>query len=569
MPLRVAEMALQRALRIGAPTVGGDQGGRILPGASARVFFKVTPMARAPIAPLSAFVNGRVLTMAPGAGRSEVVVVRGETIAAVGGRELLGRFPGAEVHDLAGATLCPGFIDAHHHLCISALQPRWADLRGVADLEGLARALTAQSRREPDAPWIRGAGWSEIGTGFAPHRRDLDALGLDRPVLVAHYSLHQGVCDSRALDELGIGPTSPDPEGGSIERDPDGALNGLLIERAWSAAHHLSLAPYDDPDRWAEHIRAAAHLLLTDGITAVHDTACPPEAESAYAALARDRALPISVLACPHPADLLGPLEPSRLSGAPSGHGDEWFRIGPMKLFADGGVSPAIDVHLQGSRLSFGTIFEGLAEQVGAAVDRDFRVAVHAIGNAGLDVALDAFDAANSARPGVDHRFRVEHACLASAAQLERLARLDGVAVVQPAFLHHLGGQVEGVKFDDAEWLAFATMQRTGVRLAASSDCPCTFHEPLRGAHHGARRLTSSGAVLDASESVSFADWLRAYTAGAAYAGGQESERGAIAPGLRADLVVLDGDLDAEAPPVVAETWVAGRPVYQRRGLAP
>jgi predicted amidohydrolase YtcJ len=189
-------------------------------------------------------------------------------------------------------------------------------------------------------------------------------------------------------------------------------------------------------------------------------------------------------------------------------------------------------------------------------------VAVHAIGNAGLEAALGAFEATARRHPDGDHRFRVEHACLASADQLRRLAGLGGVAVVQPGFLHHLGGQVEGVHFDDAVWLPFGDMQRAGLTMAASSDCPCTFHEPLRTSAHGASRRTSSGAVLDPGQAVSFEDWLWAYTAGAALAGGQEHERGSIAPGLRADLVVLEGELDAHQPPVVAQTWVGGRQVH-------
>ena len=502
--------------------------------------------------------------MEPATPEPEVLVVDGGRIAAVGRREVLGRFPDADVHDLRGRTLCPGFVDAHHHLSIAALHPRWADARAVGDVEQLAGVLRAHALRHGDVPWVRAAGWSDIGTGFVPHRRDLDGLGLDRPVLVAHYSLHQGVTDSRGLDELGIGASTPDPPGGTIGRDPDGMPNGLLVERAWSDAHRRSLAPYDDPDRWADHIVSAAGALLADGITAVHDTACSPEAEAAYAIAARAGRLPVSVLACPHPSALLGPPDATRLAHGPhTGDGDAWFRTGPVKLFADGGVLPALDVHLGGRRLTFGTVFDDLHGQVERAVAAGYRVAVHAIGNAGLQTALDAFSEVAARHPDDDHRFRVEHACLASAPQLHRLAELGGVAVVQPAFLHHLGGQVEGVAFDDATWLAFATMQRAGVTMAASSDCPCTFHQPIRGAAHGSSRRTSSGAVLTEEEAVSFEDWLQAYTAGAAYAGGQESERGTLRAGRRADLVVLDGALVSDPLPKVAQTWVAGELVYE------
>ncbi|HYA69510.1 MAG TPA: amidohydrolase, partial [Acidimicrobiales bacterium] len=465
--------------------------------------------------------------------------------------------------DLGGRILCPGFIDAHHHLSFAALQPRWADLLGVASVEELGARLRAHASREPETPWIRGAGWSDLVTGFVPHRRDLDDLGLDRPVVVAHFSLHQAVVDSRGLDVLGLGPSSPDPPGGTIGRDFDGTLNGLVIERAWSAAHARSLAPYADPERWADHIEATARHLLRDGITAVHDAACPPQAETAYRSLAAAGRLPVSVLVMPHPVAVLGGPDAERLEGPPTGEGDALVRVGAIKLFADGGILPAIDVHLGGEPLRVGSLFPDLGRDTELVASRGFRVAVHAIGNAGLDSALDAFEVVARRHGGLDHRFRVEHACLASTPQLARLAALGGVAVVQPGFLDHLGRAVEGVTFDDARWLPFADIERSGAVTAASSDAPCTFHQPLLTSSQGASRRTGSGAVLDPGQVVGFEDWLRAYTVAAAYAGGQESERGALAPGLRADLVVLDGDLDPDHPPSVAETWVAGRLVYR------
>jgi len=489
-------------------------------------------------------------------------VIENGRIAAVGERDVLAAYTNATVEDLRGRTLLPGFIDAHNHLSITALLPRWADLTGATTLAEIGTRLTEQAASEPESPWIRGTGWSDLGTGLLPHRRDLDALGLDRPVLVAHYSLHQAVVDSRGLDELGIGPSTPDPPGGAIGRDRDGTLNGLLVERAWSEGHARSMAPLSDPDRWAEHIEQAARRLLRDGITAVHDAACAPAAEAAYRSLARARRLPVSVLVMPHPAAVLARPDPGRLAGPPTGEGDRNLRVGPVKLFADGGVLPAIDVRVGGTPLRVGTLLPGFADDVELVVSRGFRVAVHAIGNGGLAAALEAFAGAARRHPGLDHRFRVEHACLASAAQLSRLADVGGVAVVQPGFLRHLGQAVEGLAFDDATWLPFADIRRSGAVMAASSDAPCTFHEPLLTSAHGASRRTGSGAVLDIGQRVDYEDWLWAYTTGAAYAGGQEAERGALAPGLQADLVVLEGALDPDHPPRVAETWVGGRLVH-------
>jgi len=508
-----------------------------------------------------AFVNGPILTMDPSLGHADVVIIEGTRIAAVGKRDLLGAYSDAVIADLNGRTLLPGFIDAHNHLSIAALHPLWADLSTVTSMEALQRALVQQAARDPDAAWVRGGGWSET-TGLLPERRDLDALGIDRPVIVVHFSLHQCVVNSQGLDELGIGPATPDPPGGSIVRDADGRPTGLLIERAWSAAHARSLAGYADPDRWGELIAARARVLLRDGITCVHDAACAPSAEAVYRRMAAAGTLPISVLLMPHAEALLMPSSAQRLEGPVTGEGDERLRVGPMKFFADGGVAPAIDATSAGLRFTHGVQFTDLSKHLVRAVERGFRVAVHAMGNVGLAAALDAFARAARVRRDDDHRFRVEHGTLASPAQLAEMAALGAVAVVQPGFLQHMGALVEGLRFDNEIWLPFGAMARAGVRLAASSDDPCAIHEPLRTAAHGATRRTGSGSILDAQQALTYEDWLRAYTTGAAYAGGQEHERGTLTPGKRADLVMLEGTLDAAHPPRVSETWVDGELAY-------
>jgi predicted amidohydrolase YtcJ len=171
---------------------------------------------------------------------------------------------------------------------------------------------------------------------------------------------------------------------------------------------------------------------------------------------------------------------------------------------------------------------------------------------------LLCFSAAANRQGDADRRWRIEHACLASRRQIADMAALGVVGVVQPGFVDHLGRLVEGLTSEEESWLPFGEMERAGVRLAASSDDPCAFHQPLRTSTHGATRRTGSGGVLDAAQAIGYTDWLRLYSAGAAYAGGQEHERGTLTPGKRADLVVLEGRLDPDHPPRVVETWVGG-----------
>ncbi len=512
--------------------------------------------------PVTIFSGGPILTMDGACPDPGLVVIEDDRIVAVGDTALARRYPDAHAVDLDGRTLAPGFIDAHNHLCIAALHPRWADLSDVHTPEALCAALQAQARAEPDAAWVRGVGWSDLDDGFTPTRWVLDVLGFDRPVIAVHYSYHQCVVSSAGLDALGLSDTSPDPPGGSLGRTESGALDGVLNERAFSDAHERSMAPFRDPDRWADLIVEASRGLLREGIVSVHDAACPPSAERVYRTLARDRRLPISIVLMPHGEALLGPLDAARLHGPPTGDGDERLRVGPVKLFADGGVLPAIGGHIKGHPISLGLAFPGLEDQVRSVVEHGFGIAVHAIGNRGAEATLDAFAAATRLRPGDDVMFRIEHATLLGAEQTRRMAGLGAIAVIQPGFLHHMGGAVEGFQLDEADWMPFGQLARSGVVVAASSDAPCAFREPLLTAARGVTRITSKGTVLDASQSLPYEDWLRAYTVDAARAGGQEGDRGQLKAGLQADFVLLEGVLDPVNPPKVSETWVAGARVF-------
>jgi len=226
-----------------------------------------------------------------------------------------------------------------------------------------------------------------------------------------------------------------------------------------------------------------------------------------------------------------------------------------VKLFADGGVAIALDTSINGTPLRGGMLFGDLEEHATAAADRGFRIAVHAMGNAGVQAMIDTATVIARRAPGADHRFRVEHAGVTSPDQWRRLADLGAVAVVQPGFVEHVGTSTSGFRFDHHHWLAFAGLAEAGVLLAGSSDDPCAPSAPLWGAALGVLRRTTAGQDFEPEQSVPFTDWLAAYTTGAAYAGGQEAERGSLTPGKLADLVVLDR---ADAQARVLQTWKRG-----------
>jgi len=521
-------------------------------------------------APLTVFRGGPILTMGP-SGTAESLVVRGDRVEAVGERALgdAAAAAGASVVELDGRTVVPGFIDAHCHLSVTALEAEWLDCTTIADDAALAGGLRHLADARPQVDWVRACRWDE-STGIRPTRSLLDDAVGDRPAIVVHHTFHQAVVNSAALDRLGIGRNTVDNTGVTpggmdiedIERTGSGEPTGLLLERAFGQAHAESVRAFSDPERFEELLIARGLALHRHGITAVHDAAVDATSEVRYRALAARGDLPVSVLMMPAATPFLSNDLGDRLDGPVTGEGDEWLRVGPVKCFADGGVAPAIDVHHHGHHVAFGRRFDDLADAVLAATERDFRVAVHAMGNAGVASALDAFTAAARRHPGGDHRFRLEHAGMASSALARRAAGIGAVGVVQPGFVEHVGRSTAGFEPDDATWLPFATLAEAGVTIAGSSDDPCGPIDPIRCAWLGAQRRTSDGIPVTPAEAVPVDDWLRAYTAGAAHAGGQEHERGSLRPGLRADLVILSPTNTGPAPFRIAATWVGGRRVY-------
>jgi len=515
------------------------------------------------------FIGGQIRTMDPEIGQVEVVVIQGDRIVEVGETSLLKSYPAAEIINLNGSTLIPGFIDAHNHLSFGCFLPGWANLRGLFNTEEVLHAIKSHAQAHPDAAWIVGFPWMDVEQGGAAFtRQDLDESGIDKPVLLIHHSFHKSVANTQALDMAGISRSSPDPQCGKIVRDSDGMPTGLLFEQAEAPLFKLALET--SPGEYADMIEARARQLLPFGITAVHDPGVTPAADAAYRLLHAGGRLPVSVLMMPHGETMLDNCITKRLNGPVTGTGDEQLRVGPVKLFADGGVSGTLAFAgtIGGTPYTLGVPRDDFADLLADATSRGFRVCVHSIGNAATEAVLTAFEKAAKVAPeDFGMRPRLEHVFLMNQDQINRLATMGGCVAVQPCFLQ--GSQaLKHFRFDGLNWFAFSDLVKGGVTVAGSSDDPGGFmdgRDPIKSAVMGATMSDAAGIPLFPEQAMSFEQWLQIFTAGAAFSGGQEHERGMLKKGLVADLVILDGELDPQNPPVVAETWKDGVRVYARR----
>jgi predicted amidohydrolase YtcJ len=541
-------------------------------------------------------IVGSVRTMAS-ARVAEAIAFEDGVITEVGDeRAVIDAAKGARVIDVGAATVLPGFIDAHHHIAISALYDGAVRLvpPAVTDIASLMATLREASERTPPGRWLVVTQWDEslLRERRPPTREELDAAVPDRPLFALHHTCHRGLANSRALELAGIDRQTPDPSGGAISRGSGGHPDGLLIERGMSRVEQLARADRAKADEAGILDRLAAHYraITRVGITRLADAAVPRDLVPLFRALGARGDVLVPTHVCP--VSVRGWLEEplDALDGAGTGERDgENLFIGPVKLVFDGApgcsmclswgqalVSMARTVGLSIRRRSLDAIRtsmsiaprlgrdvrsgiaiyqpEDASRVVRAVVEHGYSVATHALGNAAIEVALGAYASAGEAlhRGGIP---RLEHAGFADASQARKMADLGVAAVVQPAMLEmHMtasAARIPGLPFFPLRRLVDA-----GVRVVGSSDYPVHSFDPLVGIRAAISRRNAHGEVVDEGERVTLDEALAMYTRNAAEVLGCLGETGTLEVGKRADLVVIDG-LDDGAP-TLRKTWVGG-----------
>ena len=499
-------------------------------------------------------VNATVLTQDATLPVAQALAIKDGRIVEVGGTDevLWLREADYEVVDLEGRTVVPGFVDPHNHFSIGAFETLWADCRGARSVADVQRALAAAACETPAGAWVRGVGYDHHVLGVHPTRGDLDAAVPDRPALVMHFSHHQCVANSRALAEAGVVRATPDPPGGEIARDKSGEPTGLLFERAMSRAETASREAWEA--RFTEVARAASRRYAALGITAIQDAAVTPAMARRYADARAAGALAIEV----------GEV----MVGARG-----WFERpddaapGSLKIFVDGGYRCAMRVLRDGAPRTSGFLFytrEELTALLLIAWRADRNVVCHAIGNLGIETAVDAIEDAVRTMPEGRARVRIDHAIFLTAELIARIAALGIWVVAQPSFLWDARATSSATPPDPAILQRpFASVARAGVRQAFSSDYPCGSNAPLVGIAAAVTRTSREGRVTAPQEALSASATLEAYTLGAARAAGIDAVAGSLESGKRADLLVLSSNpLECPATQLasiqVLETWIKG-----------
>lgn len=472
------------------------------------------------------------------------------------------------VVDLGGAAVVPGFHDAHCHTTSFGLQLSLLDLAGTLGRDATLHAVAEYARRQPPDGWVIGMGYGRgMRAGEHPARSELDRAAGGRPVWLTHLSGHAAAVSSRGLQHAGIVPGVPDPPGGRIERGPDGDPSGVLHESAMDLVK-AAVGP-SSVEQLAEAIGRAGRVYLAEGITSFTEAGvgCPGIDHSPVEVAAYQRARETGRLhtraqlmvysGMLHPVDAHPDdgLTVGLDLGLRTGFGDEWLSLGAMKIWLDGsGLEPPPSGPDQG----FVDDPAHMTALIGAAHRAGWQVAAHAMGDAAVDLVLDAVAAAQARHPRPAVRHRVEHCALVRPDQVGRLAALGMTAVPQPVFLPEFGDLFRRVFGPTrTDWsFRVASLLEAGVPVAASSDRPVAPGAPLRGIQAMVERTTAKGRDYGAAERVDAATALGAYTRAGARAANQDRWSGRLCPGMRADFVVLSDDPVTVEPAAIGDLGV-------------
>ena len=523
--------------------------------------------------------------------RAQAMAVRGDRVIAVGSEAdvLKLKGPATTIVDLQGHFVMPGFNDAHMHLTDAGFKKLTVDVTGCRSLEEFRERIRSRAAAANPTEWIVGSGWDETlwRQKDLPTRRDIDEVTTDHPVYLRRIDGHVAVANTLALKMAHVTLASKDPEGGEIGRDLSGAPNGILRETAQDLVS--SILPAPTPEKRRQAIEAALQDIARSGVTSVQDNSDSENGEAywedfqIFEQLEKEGKLTARIFEW---LPFIAPLEELKQRRAAHPRSDTLLHTGMLKAYMDGSLGSHTAAMLQpysddpknsGLTRYDQSKLNQMAEERAAA---GFQLGFHAIGDKAVEMALNAFAAAEKAADAKgakapdgseNFRLRVEHAQVTNPGQVAHFRELKVIASMQPSHLltdmhwatSRLGAQRAAHSY------AWAEFVNHGVTLAFGTDFPVEPVAPFRGIYAAVTRKSEDGQQeYYPEQKLTIEQAIAAYTTGSAFAEFAEKEKGTLAPGMLADFVVVDRDLTAIPPDKmlaakVLRTVVGGKTVYE------
>jgi predicted amidohydrolase YtcJ len=519
--------------------------------------------------------RANMITIDPRQPRARAVAIADGRFVAVGDDEEVRALAGPWTTqvDLGGRTVVPGFIDAHAHPASagrSHLRRVDCDLRSIVAIRD---AIRDRAARTPSGQWVLGFKYDDTKTeeGRPLSRQDLDAAAPGHPVYIAHRGGHTGYANTLAFERAGVSEQTPDPQGGRFDREPDtGRLTGKVRERASDAIEAVIPNEFSRDD-YREGVALISRMMARAGITSVHDAYGTPEDLRAYQDARQAGSFSVRVYC------LIGSSAIDRMiaAGVRTGLGDEWVRVGAMKMTCDGSISERtarLSQPYVGSPNDHGILVtdeDELYARGRKAHEADWQLGVHANGDVAIDITLRLFERLQRERPRRDPRFRIEHCTVVNDELIRRIKALGAIPNPFSTYVYYHGekmGYYGPERLD--RMFAVRSFLDAGIRVTQASDYPPGPFEPMMALQSSVTRTDMRGNVWGPKQRVSVEEALRVGTLHGAYASYEENLKGSIEPGKLADLVVLGRDPTHEDPSSliqipVERTMVGGRWVFE------
>ena len=523
--------------------------------------------------------NAHIYTQNPSQPGASAIVIDRERIMAVGNADdLLSQYPNADRQDMHGRMILPGLTDAHLHLQHYSLSLQKIDCETDTKEECLRRVGERVKKAKP-GEWILGHGWNQNVWGSWPLASELDAIAPNNPVYLTAKSLHAGWANTTALKLANVTPQTPHPHNGQIQHDAQGNVTGILLETAMELVERA--IPESTIDDIASAMEKAQPILWRMGLTGIHDF----DRRDSFMALQKLHAqnkLKLRVLKN-IPVELL---DQAFELGLRAGFGDDWLRIGSIKVFMDGALGPHTAAMFQpyiGEGENRGILNmdgEELFEYGRKAAQVGLGLTVHAIGDRANHEVLNAYEQLRAYENENDLpalRHRIEHVQVIHPDDAARLGKMNIIASMQP--IHATSDMLMADQFwGERSNLAYAmkTQLDFGARLALGSDAPVESPNPFWGLHAAVTRRRADGSPSAdgwyPEQKLTMAEAVEGYTLGPAYAANMEDRLGRIAPNYLADLIVLEKDVFTCNPNDLltlksSATMIGGEWVYASAGI--
>jgi predicted amidohydrolase YtcJ len=530
------------------------------------------------------FVGGNIITVDARMPQAEALAVAGDRILAVGSNAEINGLKGEQtrVIELEGRTVVPGLVDGHLHFArLGADRGRSLDLSEAKSEEDVAGRVRRLAERLEPGEWITGSGWHTANWEQEewPTKASLDDAAPNHPVFLQGMHSHASWANSRTLEAAGISKDTPDPSGGQIFRDGlTGEPTGILLEDAQKIVRQI--APPATREPLTESIRKSIRLALSYGFTGAHDMGTSLETVEAYKELIDAGEFPFRINAYPRVVNAGSLLDQILAKGPIVDYGNHRLNVRGVKVSIDGALGArgaALMAPYSDDPGNVGVIrvpYDELYFILEKSLRSGFNAAVHAIGDRGNQMALDAVEQALARVPVADHRIRVEHAQIVRPRDLPRFGQLDVLASVQ--WMHctlDMPWAEERVGADRIRGgYAWRTLLNTGARLVGGSDEGAKTFSPFMGIHAAITRQNADGWPEGGwypDHRLSRMEALKSYTLDAANAAFEDDVLGSLTPGKIADLVVLSKNImSVPAEEILTTealmTMVGGEIVFER-----